>query len=203
MVKGTMIKSSRLKKAASFLYEVGTMRKIARAHRQTLLTDDLSDNIASHSYRVTWIGWILSQAEKADSKKVLLMCLSHDISEIRSNDQNWVHKKYVKVFEDEILEDQTKDLPIELNEILKEYKERKTKEAIVAKDADLIDQILLLKEYSWQGNHEAADWLGKNKGRGNMQYKLIKTKSGKKLANEILKQKPSDWWSNHWTEKRR
>lgn len=26
------------------------------------------------------------------------MCLAHDIAEVRSNDQNWVHKKYVKVF---------------------------------------------------------------------------------------------------------
>jgi putative hydrolase of HD superfamily len=93
------IKIAQLKKAASFLYEIGTMRKTARAHRQTLLTDDLSDNIASHSYRVTWIGWFLAKAEKVDPYKVLLMCLSHDLSETRSGDQNWIHKKYIKVFE--------------------------------------------------------------------------------------------------------
>ncbi len=200
-----MTKKSQIKKAASFLYEVGTMRKIARAHRQTLLTDDLSDNISSHSYRVTWIGWILSKEEKADTDTVLKMCLAHDIAEARSNDQNWLHKKYVKVFEDEISRDQVKDLPMEkdLAEILEEYKERKTKEAKLAKDADLIDQLLLLKEYEWLGNQEAADWLGKNKGRGNMQYKLLTSKSAKRLADEILKQKPSDWWSGTWTEKRR
>lgn len=198
-------KVNHLKTAASFLYEVGTMRKIARSHRQTLLTDDLSDNISSHSYRVTWIGWFLAKEEKVDPYKVLLMCLSHDISEARSNDQNWVHKKYVKVFEDEITRDQIKNLPAEreLDELTKEYKERKTKEAKTAKDADLIDQILLLKEYSLQGNREAKDWLGDNKGKGNMQYKLLKTISGKKLADEILKQNPSDWWRNDWTEKRR
>jgi putative hydrolase of HD superfamily len=200
-----MTKREELKKAALFLYEVGTMRKVARAHRQTLLTNDLSDNISSHSYRATWIGWILAKEEKADSNRVTLMCLIHDISETRSNDQNWVHKKYVKVFEDEIINDQIKGMPMEkdLKEILGEYKERKTKEAKIAKDADLIDQILLLKEYVWQGNKEAADWLGKNKGRDNVQYKLLQTVSAKKLANEILKQKPSDWWINKWTEKRR
>jgi len=207
VIKNTIktTKKTQLKKAASFLYEVGTMRKIARAHRQTLLTDDLSDNIASHSYRVTWIGWILAKEEKADIQKVIQMCLAHDIAEVRSNDQNWVHKKYVKVFEDEITRDQIKGLPMEkyLAEILKEYQERKTKESKIAKDADLIDQLLLLKEYIWQGNKEAADWLGKNKGRGNMQYKLMSTNSGKKLAAEILKQKPSEWWSDKWTEKRR
>jgi putative hydrolases of HD superfamily len=199
------IKRNQLKKAASFLYEVGTMRKIARSHRQTLLTDDLSDNISSHSYRVTWIGWLLATLEKADTNKVVKMCLSHDISEARSNDQNWVNKKYVKVFENEITADQIKNLPVEneMEEITKEYQERKTKEAKIAKDADLLDQILLLKEYAWQGNNEAVDWLGGKNGKGNMQYKLLTTPSAKKLADEILKQNPSDWWRNIWTEKRR
>lgn len=200
-----MTKKSQIKKAASFLYEVGTMRKIARAHRQTLLTNDLSDNISSHSYRVSWIGWLLAKEENADPYKVLLMCIAHDIGEARSNDQNWVHKKYVKVFEEEITKDQISGLPAEkeLLDSAREYKERETKEAKIAKDADLIDQILLLKEYVWQGNKEALDWLGKNKGRGNMQYKLLQTKSARQLADEILKQKPSDWWSKKWTEKRR
>ena len=199
------IKTGQLKKAAALLYEVGTMRKIARAHRQTLLTDDLSDNISSHSYRAIWIGWVLATLEKADTGKVIKMCLSHDIAEVRSNDQNWVHKKYVKVFEDEIINDQLKNLPIEkeLSEISKEYGERKSNEAKIAKDADLIDQILLLKEYSWQGNKEAEDWLGGRKGKRNMQYKLLTTASAKKLADEIFRQNPSDWWRNNWTEKRR
>jgi putative hydrolase of HD superfamily len=77
-----------IKKAAEFLFEVGTLRKTIRAHRQTLLTDDSSDNIASHSFRVIWIGWILSKMEKADPYKVLLMCLAHDTGETRSGDQN-------------------------------------------------------------------------------------------------------------------
>lgn len=41
---------------ADFLFELGTMRKVLRMHRQTLLTDDMSDNIATHSLRVTMIG---------------------------------------------------------------------------------------------------------------------------------------------------
>jgi putative hydrolases of HD superfamily len=201
-----MIKREQVKKAASFLYEVGTMRKIARSHMQTLLTDDFSDNIASHSFRVAWVGYLLAKMENADANKILLMCLAHDTSEARSSDQNWVHKKYVKVFEDEITKDQIKDLPGEndLKKIISEYKERETQEAKISKDADLIDQILLLKEYVVKGNKEAAIWLdGKNGKRGNKQFQLLKTKSGKKLAIEILKQNPTNWWKNVWTEKRR
>lgn len=54
------------KKLISFFFEIGTLRKILRSYRQTLLTDDLSDNIASHSYRVSMIGWFLAMAEKPD-----------------------------------------------------------------------------------------------------------------------------------------
>ncbi len=194
-----------IKKAAEFLFEVGTLRKTIRAHRQTLLTDDSSDNIASHSFRVIWIGWILSKMEKADPYKVLLMCLAHDTGETRSGDQNWVHKKYVKVFEDEITKDQIKDLPDqkELRSFLYEYEERKSKEALLAKDADLIDQILLLKEYVVLGNKEADLWLkGKSKG-SKTHFQMLKTKSAQLLAKEILKSNPTDWWKNIWTSKRR
>ncbi len=195
----------KLKRTANFLFEVGTLRKIPRSHMQTLMLSDLSDNIASHSFRVSIIGWFLASEEKVDPYKVVMMCLFHDTAESRSGDQNWVHKSYVKVFEDEIVRDQISDLPKkkELSNVISEYHDRKTKESLIAKDADLIDQILLLKEYSWLGNQEAMDWLGKNKGSGNMQYKLLKTKSAKLLADEIIKQKPSDWWSHKWTEKRR
>jgi 5'-deoxynucleotidase YfbR-like HD superfamily hydrolase len=59
------------RKIVNFLFEAGTLRKIARSHRQTLFTNDLSDNIASHSYRVTLIAYILAILEKADVEKVL------------------------------------------------------------------------------------------------------------------------------------
>jgi len=192
--------NKKLEKLVSFFFEVGTLRKVLRSHRQTLLTDDLSDNIASHSFRVTIIGMFLAKMEKADTNKVIKMCLLHDLEETRCGDQNWVNKKYIKVFETEIRNEQLDELPEAsiLKELSLEYSERKTLEAKVAKDADLIDQILLLREYSHQGNKEAETWL---KGKG--QEKLMFTKSAKKLAQEAYKQDPSYWWSNLWTSKRR
>jgi len=195
-----MTKKQEIIKLAHFLYELGTLRKTARAHRQTLLTDDLSDNIASHSYRVAIIGWLLAELENANPDKIIKMCLLHDIAETRSNDQNWIHKRYVKVFENEITNDQLKNLPQEtkFKKILSEYNKRETLESKIAKDADLIDQILLLKEYGWQGNKEAKEWL-----KGAEQGKKLTTTSAKVLQKEIISQKPSDWWQNIWTAKRR
>lgn len=189
------------KRIASFLFEVGTMRKLIRMHRQVLLTDDMSDSIASHSYRVGIIGWFLAKEEKADPYKTVMMCLLHDMGEIRSGDHNWVHKRYVKVFDEEIDKEQLGGLPYkDLKNLIDEYAERKSKESILAKDADFLDQILLLREYEWQGNREATIWLhGKGRNKTNTQLKRLKSKSARKLGVAIYKENPSDWWRNIWT----
>lgn len=176
-------------------------------HRQTLLIDDTSDNIATHSYRVGLIGWFLAKMEKADPYKVVMMCLCHDMSEARTGDHNWVHKRYVKIFEEEIRKDQLGTLPFnDLRDLAGEYDARESKEAIIAKDADILDQLLLLKEYAWQGSREAELWLtGKDSSdglaSGNKQLQLLRTESAKRLGEVIFSEKPSDWWNNIWTHK--
>jgi putative hydrolase of HD superfamily len=199
-------KITKEKKIAQFLYEIGTMRKLPRMHQQMLLSSwDMSDNIAAHSHRVTFIGWFLAKMENVDPYKVVMMCLTHDMDEIRTGDHNWVHKRYIKIFEEEILKEQLGTLPFsELEEFALEYKERNSKEAIVAKDADLIDQILLLKEYIWQGNKEAVIWLGdKKESIENKQFKFLKTKSAIKIAKAIVDESPSNWWHHLSTNKNR
>ena len=188
-----------------FFFEVGTMRKLMRMHRQMLLTDDMSDSIASHSYRVSMIGWYMAKKEKVDLYKTVMMCLLHDMAEARTGDHNWVHKRYVKIYEDEIHKEQFGTLPFgDFKELIDEYKERKSREAIIAKDADMLDQFLLLREYEWQGNKEASLWLydGKNKD-GKKRLARLKTKTAKKLGEAIYKENPSDWWTNLWTSKNR
>jgi putative hydrolase of HD superfamily len=197
------------KKIVDFLYEMGTMRKLPRMHRQTLLTDDITDTIAAHSYRVALIGWFLAKMEKADPYKVLMMCLCHDMGEVRSGDHNWVHKRYVKIFEDEIKEEQLGTLPFDdFKNIVDEYDERKSKESIITKDADLLDQIFLLREYVWQGNKEAQIWIEGKEGDNKVdshanRIARLKTDSAIAIANKAMEGSPSDWWNNLWTNKNR
>jgi len=196
-----------VKRIAQWLFEVGTMRKVLRAHRQKLLEDDLTDNIASHTFRVGMIAWQIAKLEGADPFKCLAMAMVHDIEEIRANDHNWVHKRYVKVFEDEILADQLGTLPDrELYELAKEYNARESKEAVIVKDADLLDQVLLLKEYEARGNKIAAEWLGSHtNGGSNKHNKLrdIKTESARKLGEVIYKEDPTSCWDGLWTNQNR
>jgi putative hydrolase of HD superfamily len=203
------MRKNEIKNLTSFFFEVGNLRKVIRAHQQTLLSFDLSDTIASHSYRVALIGYFLAKELRANTDKVVKMCLLHDLEETRSSDHNWVHKRYVKVFEDEIRYDQLKNLPNsqELIKFSKEYQERKTLEAKIAKDADLLDEIFLLREYAWQGNKEAQQWLkGKRDPRNKKMTsheKMLSTKLAKEIAKEAKRQSPSKWWENLWTPKNR
>lgn len=194
-------------KMVRFLFEIGTMRKLPRMHRQVLLTDDMSDNIATHSYRTTLIGWFLAKMEQIDPYKVVMMCLLHDVSEVRTGDHNWIHKRYVKIFNEEINEEQLGILPFgDLKEIADEYDKRESKEALVAKEADSLDQLFLLREYVWQGNKEAMIWLKGKPGESGEREKYLerfKTKSGKALAKVALNEDPSGWWNSLWSSKNR
>lgn len=190
---------------AQFLFEIGTLRRLPRIHRQTLLVDDVTDTIASHTFRVAMIGWHLAKMEKVDPYKVVMMCLIHDLGEARSNDHNWVHKRYIKIFDDEINKDQLGTLPYDdLFGLINEYEKRETKEAIVAKDADYVDQILLLREYEWQGNKEAPLWLhDKERKVPYAKVKDLKTKSAQKIGKAIYDERPTTWFEGIWTKKNR
>ena len=188
----------------SFIFEIGSLRKTIRAHQQPLLSFDLSDTIASHSFRVAIIGMLIAQELKADTTKIIKMGLLHDLEEARSADHNWIHKHYVKVYDEEITNDQFKILPNsnEFIQLLKEYNERQTLESKIAKDADLLEEIFLLREYAWQGNKEAEIWL-KSTNEDNEQQKRLFTVPAKRIAKETKKQAPSDWWKNIWSADRR
>lgn len=194
-----------LRKLTSFFYEIGTLRRILRAHQQALLVHDPTDNIASHSFRSAFIGYFMAEELRADADKVLKMCLLHDIEEIRTNDHNWIHRRYTKVFDDEVRQEQLDDFPgaKDLLEVADEYAARQTPEARIAKDADLLDQLFLLKEYAWQGNREAARWLDPKGKEGSQQERQMHTALAKSLAKELKAQDPSLWWKNIWTAERR
>lgn len=191
---------------AKLFYEIGSLRKVMRAHQQRLLTTDPTDTIAAHSFRTTTIGLMLAiqYEEDIDILKVVVMCLLHDLPETRTNDHHWAQKKYVKTYDMEVLIAQLEELSgsISLLEIMKEYEERITTESIIAKDADLLDQMLLMREYELQGNRQATKWLNEDDGESKTE-KLMVTTTAKKLAIEIKNQSPGDWTYGISTSKRR
>ena len=177
-----------MKDIANFLFEVGILSKTPRSGFHFLGSGDQS--VSEHINRVVFIGYTLCSLEKnVDMLKVLKMCLLHDLAEGRISDHNYVHQKYVESKEELAIEDLAKTLPFggDIKEVLKEYEERKTKESIIAKDADNIEWILALKEELDTGNIRAKDWI-------DSAVKRLKTDVAKKIASEIVKTNSDEWW---------
>lgn len=182
-----------------FLFEMGVLARTPRSGLWNLGSGKQS--VAEHINRTTYIGLTLAKMEgDVDVGKVVQICLLHDISEARTSDLNYVHQQYVTVNEEKALKDLTDTLPFgdDIQAILKEYKERQTKESILAKDADNLELLLTLKEQLDWGNNRAGDknWLRATAVR-------LKSESAKKLAEKILEtqcdnwylsQKDDEWW---------
>lgn len=171
-----------------FLFEAGMLAKTPRSGFFFLGSGNQS--IAEHLNRTVYIGYALSQmAKDVNISKVLEMCIFHDFAEARTSDLNYVHQKYVKSDEHAALNDLVDNLPFgnEISKIFKEYEDRKTKESLLAKDADILELLLSLKEQSDIGNERADTWIPST-------IKRLKTKEGKLLGNKIVGTDSDRWW---------
>jgi putative hydrolase of HD superfamily len=176
------------KQIANFFYETGILAKTPRSGFHFLGSGQQS--VAEHINRVVFIGYSLAlSVEKVNLAKVLQMCLLHDLHEGRTSDLNYVHQKYTKTQESKAVGDLVKAIPFgkQFKKILKEYLERKTIEARLAKDADRLEWIISLKEQLDTGNTKAKEWLPSA-------IKRLDTKVAKELAAEIMKINSDDWW---------
>ena len=183
-----MSEEQQLQQSANFLFEVGLHARTPRSGFWNLGTGQQS--LAEHTNRVVYAGLTLATlAGDVDVNKVLQMCLFHDLAEGRTGDLNYVHQQYVVSDEAQVLQDIAQSVPFgdRLQALHAEYKERKTKEAILAKEADHIELLLALKEQNDIGNPQADRWLDGYMDR-------FKTEIGRALAAKILETNMSDWW---------
>lgn len=173
-------------KIVNFFFEIATLRRLTRSHRQMI--QEVSDNISDHSFRVAVIGMILAELEKVDTNKVLKMCLFHDVVEARTGDANYLNQLYIDLREGEARCDQMNGLPIatEILELLEEYEGRLTKESQIAKDADLLDQMILQQEYFYKDGANSKIWQKHTQS-------AIQTKSAKEIAEKIRQSNPFEW----------
>ena len=172
----------------NLLFEAGMLKRTPRTGLQFLGTG--SESVAEHAFRVTFIGYVLAQIEKdIDEAKLIKMCLLHDLHEARTGDLNYMNKKYVKVDEKKAIKDLTKTLPFgdDISNSVEEFNSGKSKEALLANDADQLDLILMLKENKDLGNKYADEWIS-------FALKRLKTDTAKELAGKILDTDSTHWW---------
>jgi putative hydrolase of HD superfamily len=177
-----------MEEIANFLFEVGMLNKTPRTGFRFLGSG--KESVAEHILRTLFIGYSLCKLDPAaDELKVLRMCLVHDLPEARTGDQNYMYKKYVTVDEEKAVRELTERLPFgaEIKTVIQEFNEKKTREALLAHDADQLALILQLKEYGDLGNQYSQEWL-------DYAVRRLCTDEGRKLADTILQTDWTQWW---------
>jgi putative hydrolase of HD superfamily len=173
---------------AEFLFEVGMLKRTPRSGWQFLGTG--SESVADHVFRATMIAFVLGRMDgTVDADRVLRLALVHDLPETRTGDLNYVNQKYVQADEARAAADMTKGLPFsdELGDLLTEYREEQTPEAILAHDADQLEMLLQLKEHMDEGSPSAEDWTP-------FVLRRLRTDTARELAQRILDQDSASWW---------
>lgn len=157
-------------------------------------------SVAEHSHRMACIAFVLARrcGRPVDEARLLAMCLFHDYPEARTGDQNYVNRKYVKPDDERLHADLSAASPLgpELVSLWEEFESGQSLEAQLARDADQIEFLALLREQVDVGNPRAATWIPSCRER-------IKTEAGQALADEVLGTPADDWWFRdkedvHW-----
>jgi len=185
-----MAQKRELEEIVKMFYEVGILKRIPRSG-WFLVGIKNPETIAEHSFRSALIGYFLARLEKADEDKVVKMCLLHDLAEGRVGDRNKVNARYVDSRHAELKAFRDIFKNVNGEEVVKNFEElceKKTKEAKVAKDADMLEVILQAREYIDAGESDSLNVWIKNEG------KRLKTKSAKRLAKIIVRTKFNAWW---------
>ena len=177
-----------MKNIAHFFFELGMLKRTPRSGFQFLGSG--AETVAEHIFRTAMIGYTLAQLDdQADASRVVLMCLFHDLPEARTGDLNYVNKKYVKADENRAVEDLARTLPFgdDYRALHLEFTEKRTRESLIAHDADQLEMILALKEHKDLGNRYADEWFPFNLRR-------LRTEVARNLAETIWETDSSRWW---------
>jgi putative hydrolase of HD superfamily len=148
------------------------------------------ESVAEHILITIFVAFALCKMlPEADESKVLKLCLFHDFPEARTGDMNYVNKKYVDVDEEKAVHELTEPLFFggEIKSSIDEFNAQQTPEAIIARDADQLALILLLKEYGDLGNKYSMEWI-------DYARKRLASENAKKMAECIIQTDSSEWW---------
>ena len=177
-----------------FLFEVGMLKRTPRSGWQFLGTG--SESVAEHVFRTAMIAFVLARLDgTVDSDKMLRLALAHDLPEARTSDLNYVNQKYVTADESRAADDMTRGLPFgeELRELMAEYRDETSAEAVLAHDADQLEMLFELKEKLDSGCQAAEDWTP-------FVLRRLRTDAAKGLAERILAGDSASWWFDRDSE---
>ncbi|MBI3536607.1 MAG: HD domain-containing protein [Chloroflexi bacterium] len=185
---------------ANYLHEVGMLNRTPRSGFQFLGSGEQS--VSEHTHRMLHVAFLLARAsdERVDELKLLHLVMFHDLPEARTSDHNYVNRRYVIEDLEKVLREGERVWANgkEIAAYVREFEAAETLEAKLAKDADQLELLAMLKEQFDLGNASARAWM-------DSAIKRLHTVAGKHLAQEILATRWDEWWyadksDPHWVE---
>ncbi|MBM3129761.1 MAG: HD domain-containing protein [Chloroflexi bacterium] len=185
---------------ANYLHEVGMLNRTPRSGFAFLGSG--AQSVAEHIYRMMHVAFVLARMSRAplDEARLMRLVMFHDLPEARTGDHNYVNRKYVTEDLELLLADGAREWcrGDEIVAAIREFESGATPEARLAKDADQLELLLVLKQHADLGKPNVADWIAPLLAR-------LKTDAGKRLAAEILATRWDAWWFGdkndaHWIQ---
>lgn len=192
MRKKRKSKNLSTKNTLDFISEAGLLKRVSRSGWSVLGIKN-AESVADHSFRCAVISYVLAHMEKASPYKAMLMALFNDIQEARITDLHKMAQRYIDAdaAEESAFYEQISVLPGsikgELSSMHQEYKKQRTKESIIARDADILECLIQAKEYHQHGYSQAPKFIGKA-------VSFLKTKSARRLWQSAKKMDLNKWW---------
>ncbi len=180
--------------ALNFFAEAGLLKRVKRSGWWVAGIEN-PETVAEHCFRCAVIGYYIAFCEGVDPAKVVAMTLFNDIHEARINDLHKMGHYYIdfRNAEQKVFADQIKDLNVKfkaaLSDLRKSYDQQKTRESIVARDADILECLIQAKEYLDNGYPVAKTFFNRAPSH-------LKTRTAKALWKAALKWDSHSWWQN-------
>ena len=178
--------------AINLFAEAGLLKYVKRSGWWVAGIKD-PESVADHCFRCAIMGYYIAHLEGASPFKVMCMTLFNDIHEARINDLHKMGHHYIdfkdaekRVFYDQILH-LDKRVSCELSTFRLEYDQQKTKESVVARDADILECLIQAKEYYDRGFTKAKRFFKTAPSK-------LKTRSAKRMWQNIRVWDSSQWW---------
>jgi putative hydrolase of HD superfamily len=180
--------------ALNFFAEAGLLKRVKRSGWWVAGIEN-PETVAEHCFRCAVIAYYIAHSENADPYRVVTMALFNDIHEARINDLHKMGHYYIefrdaekRAFADQIANLEAK-AKAHLKEMRADYDKQTDRDAIVARDADILECLIQAKEYVDNGYPVAKTFF-----RRAPDY--LKTKTAKALWKNALKWDSHSWWQN-------
>lgn len=190
-----------LKKIVAFLAEVNILKKTPRLGWRLTGPPIERDSVAAHIAGVAQIAYMLAKMApkldgiKPDPLKCVILAVFHDNPETRISDRDKVSTHYLKTKKAfrEAIKEQISALPEEIGEEIRqmviEANFRNTPEAIVVRDADILEASLQAKVFNEEGYKILPELLKKY-----LDPKRVQTQAAKRLMEILRNGKISFEW---------